>query len=536
MPRLSVNGVLVRKEAAWKKKDQWRSLLSDAYELALPNRNLYDLPKTEGQHKMDKVFDSTLMTSTARFANRIQSELFPPFTKWANLVPGPAVPPNQQTEATRTLEYIRDVMFGAIQASDFDTAINEFLLDLAVGTGVMLIQEGDDFAPVRYVCVPFYEVALQQGAYGQINGVFRKYEIEARAIDETWPDAKFPDGWETYISDESTAEAKISLDEVTYYDHKEDTWYYDVLMHWKADKKEPAARIVERDLKENPWVVTRWIKAANEINGRGPVIYALPDAKTLNKAKELVLKNASFAMAGVWTAVDDGVLNPYTVQLRPGSIIPVQRNAGAAFGPSLQPLNAPGNFDVSQLVMDELKMSIKTTLFDDKIPDISDSVQSATYIIAKQRELQQDIGSPFGRILSELIRPLLQRTINILINKKILNIEGLDKVRVNGSIIDVQVISPLAKSQDLADVQSTVNWMQIVQGLGQEAFLLGAKVEDIPEYLSQKMGVDSDLVRSPAEREQLQQMVVQSLAAMQMAQQQQAIPAQQQGAQQPIAA
>lgn len=509
-----------RKEQAWARKEQWHSLLQDAYELALPNRNLCDLPKNPGQHKMDKVFDSTLMTSTARFANRIQSELFPPFSKWANLVPGPAVPDEQTTEARRTLEYIRDVSFGAIQSSDFDTAVNEFLLDLAIGTGVMLVLEGDDFAPVRYVAVPFYEVALQQGAYGKVNGVFRKYEMEARAIDETWPDAEFPEGWDKFVSEECNAERKIRLDEVTYYDHKEDTWYYDVVIHWKGSGKEAADRIVERDMDESPWIITRWIKAANEINGRGPVIYALPDAKTLNKAKELVLKNASFAMAGVWTAVDDGVMNPHTVQIRPGAIIPVQRNAGAAFGPSLVPLTPPGNFDVSQLVMEDLKMSIKTTLFDDKIPDMTDAVQSATYIIAKQRELQQDIGSPFGRIMSEFVRPLMQRTINILIKRKILNIPGLDKVRVNGSVIDVQVISPLAKSQDLADVQSTVNWMQVVQSLGMEAFMLGAKVEDIPEYLSEKMGVDSDLVRSPTERTQLQQMVVQMLAQAQMQQMQ----------------
>lgn len=533
MARLSVNGILKRKESAWAVKEQWRSLLQDAYELALPNRNLYDLPKTEGQHKMERVFDSTLMTATANFANRMQSELFPPFAKWANLIPGPAVPEDQKTEAERTLEFIRDVTFGAIQASTFDTAVNEWLLDLAIGTAAMLILEGDDFAPVRYVAVPFYEVALQQGAYGQINAVFRRYDMEARAIDETWPDAEFPDGWATFVEDESNAETKIELDEITYYDHKEDMWYYDVLLHWSAQESEAATRIVERDMDENPWVITRWIKAANEVNGRGPVIYALPDAKTLNKAKELVLKNASFAMAGVWTAVDDGVLNPYTVQLHPGAIIPVQRTAGSAFGASLQPLNAPGNFDVSQLVMEDLKMSVKTIMFDDKIPDITDSVQSATYIVAKQRELQRDIGSPFGRLMSEFVRPMLQRTINILIKKRILNIPGLDKVRVNGSVVDVQIQSPLAKSQDLADVQSTVNWMQIVQSMGMEAFMLGAKVEDLPDYLGQKMGVDADLRRSPQERQQLQQMVVQSLAAMQMAQQ--GIPAQQPG-QQTIAA
>ena len=49
---------------------------------------------------------------------------------------------------------------------------------------------------------------------------------------------------------------------------------------------------------------------------------ALPDIKTANKVVELILKNASIAVTGIWLADDDGVLNPANVKLVPGSIIP----------------------------------------------------------------------------------------------------------------------------------------------------------------------------------------------------------------------
>ena len=49
---------------------------------------------------------------------------------------------------------------------------------------------------------------------------------------------------------------------------------------------------------------------------------ALPDIRTANKVVELVLKNASIAVTGIWQADDDGVLNPGTVRLVPGTIIP----------------------------------------------------------------------------------------------------------------------------------------------------------------------------------------------------------------------
>ena len=68
------------------------------------------------------------------------------------------------------------------------------------------------------------------------------------------------------------------------------------------------------------------MKASNERYGRGPVLYALPDIKTLNKVVELTLKNASISIGGVFTAVDDGVLNPQTISIVPGAVIGVSSN------------------------------------------------------------------------------------------------------------------------------------------------------------------------------------------------------------------
>ena len=64
---------------------------------------------------------------------------------------------------------------------------------------------------------------------------------------------------------------------------------------------------------------------------------ALPDIRTANKVVELILKNASIAVTGIWQAEDDGVLNPANIKLVPGTIIP--KAVGSA---GLTPLEAPG--------------------------------------------------------------------------------------------------------------------------------------------------------------------------------------------------
>ena len=72
----------------------------------------------------------------------------------------------------------------------------------------------------------------------------------------------------------------------------------------------------------SPFISFRWLKGAGEVYGRSPVMTVLPDIKTVNKVVELVLKNASISVTGIWQADDDGVLNPANIQLVPGSIIP----------------------------------------------------------------------------------------------------------------------------------------------------------------------------------------------------------------------
>ena len=227
-------------------------------------------------------------------------------------------------------------MFGIMAQSGFDLAMGEFLLDLAVGTAVMLIQDGDEITPIRYTAVPSYQVCFEEGPNGTVDTVYSKLKRPFNVIQREWPDAKIPDHIAQKFKDDETQ--PLEMIEATY---TIDNQIYYCLVTAEEDFK-----LVHRDLKSFPWVVSRYMKASNERYGRGPVLYALPDIKTLNKVVELTLKNASISIGGVFTAVDDGVLNPQTISIVPGAVIGVSSNGGPR-GPSLQPLPRSGdaNFD-----------------------------------------------------------------------------------------------------------------------------------------------------------------------------------------------
>lgn len=495
--------ILRRAGKAFQVRDQWRSLLVNAYEFALPMRNTWET-KTQGTQKMDRVFDSTAIVAAQKLAARLQSELTPIGQEWIDFVPGPFVQERIKPQVLVELQAAQKIFFAALAASNFPTSIAEFFLDLIIGTGAMLILEGNDDNFFNFISVPNSQIGIDEGPFGTVDGVFREHDIELRNIQGTWSDAKIPEDLTRMMA--STPERKVTLIECTYFQPETDKYLYKVLWKKRVNSVKDATALVEREFDVHPWVITRWVKVSGEQFGRGPVIWALPDIKTINKVKEYILKNAAIAISGVWAAVDDGVINPATIAIRPGAVIPI-----GAPG-NLSRLESNARFDVGQIVVEDLKQTIRTIMFDRSLPPDSGPVRSPTEIIERVKELQQDIGAPFGRLEVEMIRPIVKRCLNILENKGVLQFP----IKVNGLTVDIQVNSPIARVQALNDIETVLRWMELSAGAGPEAFTVAAKTEIIPVYLAEKMGVDRTLLRSEEEREQ-------TLAAVRQAAAQQGI-------------
>jgi hypothetical protein len=506
MMRLNANQVADRSSKAFARKDLWRSIYEDCYRYALPQRNLYDgyyEGSIPGQNKMNMVFDSTAIHSTQRFANRIQSGLFPPYKKWCRLEPGDDIPPERRAEVQQALDIYLEKFFTVLRQSNFDLAIGEFLLDLCVGTAVMLVQEGDDTAPITFTSVPQYLVALEEGPNGTVDNVYRKYKIRAEAISRQFPDAVLPDSLQRLINDKP--QETVELIEATIIDPERKDYCYHVI--YEKTKEE----LLMRRMDTTPWVVSRYMKVAGEDFGRGPLVSAIPDIKTLNKTLELLLKNASIACAGVYTAADDGVINPANIRITPGSIIPVARNGGPQ-GASLAPLPRSGDFNVSQIVINDLRMSIKKTLLDDTLPPDNMSARSATEIVERMKELAQNMGSAFGRLITETMTPIVAKVLNIMDKKGLIELP----LKVNGLEVKIIPISPLAKAQNLEEINEIMQFVQIAGSLGPGG-IAEMKPDLIATYIGDKLGIPSNLRTTPEEKQQIMQ---QSMQMAQMQQQQ----------------
>ena len=501
MAELSLIEIKKRYKKAEAHKDQWRAIYEEAYEFALPMRNMYDgyyEGDVPGQNKMKRVFDSTAIHSTARFANRLQSSLFPPQREWCRLLPGEDIPADRKVEAQQALDFFSLKMFSVMRQSGFDLAMGEFLLDLAIGTSVMLIQAGDGDTPIRYEAIPSYQICFEEGPNGNVDTVYRSIKKPFNVIEREFPDAKIPN--ELIKKYEEDPTEKIELLEATYTN--------DGFIYYCVSTMEEDFKLVTRTLTSFPFIVSRYMKASNERYGRGPVLYALPDIKTLNKVTELTLKNASLSIGGVFTAVDDGVLNPETVSIVPGAVLSVSSNGGPR-GPSLQPLPRSGDAQLSQLVASDLRANIKKTLLDESLPPDNMSARSATEIVERMKELSQNLGSAFGRLITETMNPIVRRSLELMNEMGMIDLP----LKIDGLQVQILPTSPLAMAGNMDRVNDVMSFMQISQSLGPVGQTL-IKQDAVGDYLADLLSIPASLRTTPQERAQMQQQMLATAQAM----------------------
>jgi hypothetical protein len=154
------------------------------------------------------------------------------------------------------------------------------------------------------------------------------------------------------------------------------------------------------------------------------------------------------------------------------------------------------------LKRDELQQTVNKALFANPIGDIDDPTRTLGEImIRKQMDLQES-GGFFARLFTELITKVMKRTVFLL------GREGkIPNIRIGGGEYTLKHTSPLAKAMDLEDVDKLDQTIERLKMYDETGALLagGIKVENIPNYVAKKIGLDPSLVRTQQERDELAQ-------------------------------
>ena len=486
-------------------REQWVSLFEECYEYALPQRESFYYEE-HGQRRDEKIFDETAVVGTQEFASRLQSGIVPNYARWADFVSGSEVDPREREAIDNELDEVTEYVFEVIQNSNFSQEVHESFMDLAVGTGILCVEEGDSLNPVNFSAIPLPHVVLDTGPDDRIDHVYReRKKVKFDHIPLMYPNSDFDPKVKAQMGNnrETTILEVVCRD---YSKKNEDAYLHyaiclttETILHYKTMS----------GVGSNPFICFRWSKCAGEIYGRGPLINALSSIKTTNLTIQLILENAQMSISGIYQMEDDGVINPDTINLVPGTIIP--KAMGSA---GLQPIQAAGRFDVAQLVLSDMRLNIKRALYNDMLGNPDRTPATATEIAERQADLSRRMGASFGRLQAELVQPVLQRVVYILKKQGRIEIPT-----VNGREIKVRSVSPLAQAQANQDISVVARYLELIgNGFGPEMLQLLIDGEQTAIYLARKFGVPESLIRDEEQRRQIAQ-AAQQLAQQQMAQQ-----------------
>ena len=499
-PLENVETWLKREGAATQRRELWRSIYQQCYKYAMPQRETFSWT-TEGQDRNSLLFDATLQENTYEAANTLCAVLFPPWTRWAELVPGGAlagvtIPEN----VLAGLQKATEVFFSFLNQSNFSTVINETALDLMIGTAALAFDEGDDVQPFVFRALPTSALGLEEGPFGTIETTFFCRKPRVKDLERMYPGLEvidLPVGVADAIV--SQPEREVEVIEIETYYPAEKAYFGLVLL--KAEKQ-----IIWRYGygQTCPTIVARATKTAGEVYGRGRAMLALPDARTLDKMVEFVLRQAALQIAPPLTGVSDGVLNPYTARIVPNTVIPVASNDTGA--PSLRVLEVGGDFGITEAMMSTMRERIRRTMLG---PEMSEGpIKTATEIQISDRNRLWAMNGEYGRIQYELLAKIIARGVRILQSRGL-----IPKFKVDGREVTIRYVSPFAKSQNAEDVMSLQSLLATVAPLGPQVMNMGLKVEDIPSWVAKKSGLDLTLVRTTDERQAMAEQQAQAMQA-----------------------
>jgi hypothetical protein len=193
---------------------------------------------------------------------------------------------------------------------------------------------------------------------------------------------------------------------------------------------------------EAPFVVPRWTKSSDEMYGRGLGHIALPDTKTLNRAKELGLKAWAKEIDPPLLVQDAGVIG--NVRTTPGGQTVVREPN------SVQTLDLKIRHDSNRFNTEQLIQSIRGIFFTDQLRMKESPQMTAEEVRARMELMHRTLGPTLGRLEKELLNRMIERTFAIMMRAGALDDPPdavVEAYKSGMADIDIEYEGPLARAQ-----------------------------------------------------------------------------------------
>jgi hypothetical protein len=471
-------------------RQNWESHWQEVADYMQPRKADVTKTRSKGDKRTELIFDSSPLQSVELLAASLHGMLTNPATPWFSLKFKGAELENDD-EAKAWLEEATEVMYTAFNRSNFQQEIFELYHDLITfGTAAMFIEE-DDEDVLKFSTRHINEMYISENDKGRIDTVFRKFKLTARAAIQK------------FGKDVSTNIVTI---------HRKDPYEEVEILHAiyprsdfdpkKQDKSNMPFESVYLEagtgdelsvsgFREFPFVVPRYLKASHEIYGRSPAMTALPDVKMLNEMSKTTIKSAQKQVDPPLLVPDDGFILP--VRTVPGGL----NFYRAGTRDRIETLNIGANTPLGLNMEEQRRNSIRNAFYVNQLMMQTGPQMTATEVIQRNEEKMRLLGPVLGRLQSELLKPLIDRSFALILRK---NLFPQAPEFLAGQDIEIEYVSPLAKAQKSTELQSIMRGIEILGSLSNVAPVFDhINMDKLVKHLMDVVGVPQKVLKSSSE-------------------------------------
>ena len=369
--------------------------------------------QVSGEKLNQEVLDSTGTSALNKFVSILDSLLTPRNAFWHQLRPSnnPLL-----LKDKNTMDYFTQVNTILFEQrynpkANFAGQNQGVYLSLgAYGTGALFIDDLAGERGLRYRNCHLSEVYPQENHQGLIDGCDRYFCLTARQAS-----IMFGDNCPKVIQEKCASDPEFP--------------YYFIHVVIPRTDRDPERKdfkgmqyasyyismegkqiVAEGGYNTFPYSIPRYNQVSPDVYGRSIAMDVLPAIKTLNKQKELVLKQGQLAVDPVILLHDDGIMDGASIES--GTHL---AGAVSADGRPLAQTLPFGRVDIGKDLMDDERLDIKDAFLLTIFQILVETPEmTATEAIERAKEKSIILTPPIGRLQSEYLGGVVPREIDIL--------------------------------------------------------------------------------------------------------------------------
>lgn len=497
----------------------------DILELMLPGAADITRFRSPGATRTDRLFDTTAILASQQLAANLMGAVTNQAIVWAKLAFRDTLLKDNQA-VSAWLDTCDHIMMAAYNASNFYQAAHTYYLNLAIfGTAAMYVgaierlgQANQAEVFLRFQTLSTGHYCIAENSYGRVDTVFREFSLTPRQARQQFG--------EVAISRRLREAARnpVEMDRPQRLLHAVSP-RGDVRGGAVGSRNMPYAETYleldtqhvcwEGGYEEFPYLVSRWETVGDTPWGFGPGHMALPDVRTLNMLRELMLLQLQLWVQPPLTMLEEAVVGSISLESLAVNVI-TRENA-------LKPLDLTGRPDLVRIEEEYLRKSIRDLFYADALsglPPPDQTIMTAFEVAQRIEQMQRLMGPAFARLLSEMLDPLADRVFGLLWRAGILPPvprEVVQAAAAQQGQLDVEYEGPLARAQRGVEVRAVSETLAVagqMVGLTQSAAVLdNLDLDAMLRVVADANGTPRHLLKDTAQVEQLRQMRAQAAEA-----------------------